>query len=75
MIVRAFAASLESRPKFKRFEISDLKNITLECQGEKCSFTYYKQDKVNGKGKIIFDESGAFRSITEEMSNFEIVRN
>jgi hypothetical protein len=75
MILYAFKTSITQKPKFKKFEISDTKNITLSCENnQSCDFIYYKKGKVNGKGKIEFDENGEFISITEEKSNFEISR-
>jgi len=74
MMLYAFSQSLSERPKFKRYEISDIKNITLSCAGNECEFIYYKNNHVDGKGKILFDENDEFVSITEELSNFEIVR-
>jgi hypothetical protein len=74
MMLQAFALSLKERPAFKKVKINDIKNITLSCKGKSCEFVYYKNDEVNGKGKILFDENDEFVSITEEMSNFEIIR-
>ena len=74
MMLYAFALSLKERPVFKKVKINDAKNITLACEGKACEFIYYKNDKVNGKGKILFDEQDDFVSITEEMSNFKIER-
>jgi hypothetical protein len=75
MILYAFRESVMQKPKFKRFEISDIKNITLSCEdNQSCDFVYYKKGKVNGNGKIKFDKNGEFISITEEKSNFEISR-
>ena len=73
MILYAFRESITQKPKFKKFEISDTKNITLSCESnQSCEFVYYKKGKVNGKGEIKFDNNGEFVSITEEKSNFEI---
>lgn len=74
MMLYAFSQSLSERPKFKRYEINDIKNITLSCEAKACEFIYYKNDHVDGKGKILFDENDEFVSITEELTNFEIVR-
>ncbi len=74
MMLYAFALSLQERPTFKKVKINDIKNITLACKEKECEFIYYKNDKVNGKGKILFDENDEFVSITEEMSNFKIER-
>ncbi len=75
MILYAFKESIKEKPKFKRYKINDIKNITLECKsGRECSFVYYKNDKKDGYGDIVFDEKGDFVSITEKKSNFEIVR-
>ncbi len=75
MMLFAFKESLKNRPKFKRFEISPIKNITLSCEGNSCQFFYYKNDEINGKGKIRFDKKGDFVSLTEELSDVEIVKN
>ncbi len=75
MMLYAFSQSLKARPKFKRFKINDIKNITLTCEGKSCQFIYYKNDHIDGKGKILFDRDGEFVSITEEMTDFKIVRN
>jgi len=74
MILYAFSQSLSERPKFKRYDISDIKNITLSCTRKECEFIYYKNNHVDGKGKIEFDENDTFVRITEELSTFEIVR-
>jgi len=75
MILYAFKTSIKEKPKFKRFKINDIKNITLECKSDKaCHFTYYKNDKINGYGDIVFDKDGEFVSITEKKSNFKIER-
>ncbi len=74
MMLYAFSQSLSERPKFKRYEISNIKNITLSCKDKTCEFIYYKNNHVDGKGKISFDENGEFVRITEELTNFEIVR-
>ena len=75
MMLFAFKESLKNRPKFKRFEISPIKNITLSCQGNSCQFFYYKNNKINGKGTIRFDDDNNFLSLSEELSDVEIVRN
>jgi hypothetical protein len=72
MILYAFAESLKEKPKFKRYKINDIKNITLECNSDGCKFFYYKNGEVNGKGDIKFDKEGKFLSITEKLSHFEI---
>ena len=74
MMLYAFSQSLSERPKFKRYKISDIKNITLSCKDKLCEFIYYKNNQINGKGKILFDENDEFESITEELTNFEIIR-
>jgi len=75
MILYAFKTSITQKPKFKRFPISSVKDITLECKSaNECRFEYHKNGKVNGKGQIRFDKNGDFVSITEEKSNFQIVR-
>jgi len=74
MMMYAFAQSLINRPKHKVFKINDIKNITLNCNEDVCEFIYYKNNHIDGKGKISFDENDAFVSITEELSGFEIVR-
>jgi len=75
MILYAFKTSITQKPKFKKFPISDTKDITLECKSDtECRFEYHKKGKVNGKGQIRFDQNGDFVSITEEKSNFKIVR-
>jgi hypothetical protein len=75
MILYAFKTSITQKPKFKKFPINDTKDITLECKSDKeCRFEYHKKGKVNGKGQIKFDQNGDFVSITEEKSNFKIVR-
>ena len=74
MMLYAFSQSLQERPAFKRYEISEIKNITLTCKGKACEFVYYKNNQVDGKGEILFDESDNFVSIKETMSDFEIVR-
>jgi len=74
MMLYAFSQSLTERPKFKRYEISDNKNITLSCKEKVCEFIYYKNNHIDGKGKILFDKNDEFVSITEELTNFEIVR-
>jgi hypothetical protein len=73
MILYAFRESITQKPKFKKFKINDIKNITLSCESnQSCKFVYYKKGKVNGEGDIKFDENGKFVSITEKKSNFEI---
>jgi len=75
MILYAFKTSITQKPKFKKFPINEIKDITLECKSDKeCIFEYHKNGKVNAKGHIRFDENGDFVSITEEKSNFKIVR-
>jgi len=74
MMLFAFAQSLEERPKYKRYDINQNKYITLECQGSVCRFNYYKNENIDGKGKISFDEKNDFVSLTEELTHFEIVR-
>ena len=74
MILYAFSQSLDAKPKFKRFTINENKNITLACEKQECTFIYYRHGEVGGEGKISFDEQGNFLRITEEMSNFEIVK-
>ena len=74
MMLYAFSQSLNERPKFKRYEISPIKNITLKCQGQSCEFIYYKNNHIDGRGKILFDKNDQFVSITEEMTDFKIVR-
>jgi len=74
MMLYAFSQSLSERPKFKRYKINDIKNITLSCEGQSCEFIYYKNDHVDGKGKILFDERNEFVSISEELTDFLIVR-
>ena len=75
MMLFAFKESLKNRPKFKKFEITPIKNITLSCKGNSCQFFYYKNNKINGKGKILFDDDNNFLSLSEELSDVEIVRN
>ncbi len=74
MMLYAFSQSLNERPIFKRYEINDIKNITLSCKDKVCEFVYYKNNHIDGKGKILFDKNNEFVSITEELTNFEIVR-
>lgn len=74
MMLYAFALSLKERPKFKKVQINDIKNITLSCEGNACEFIYYKNNHIDGKGKILFDENDEFVSISEEKSKFKIVR-
>jgi phage gpG-like protein len=74
MMLYAFSQSLNERPKFKRYEINPIKNITLSCKEDMCEFTYYKNNNINGKGKILFDKAGEFVSITEELTDFQIVK-
>ncbi len=74
MMLYAFSQSLSERPEFKRYEISDVKNITLSCERKTCEFIYYKNNHVDGRGKISFDENDEFVRITEELTDFEIVR-
>ncbi len=74
MMLYAFSQSLSERPKFKRYDINDIKNITLSCADKACEFIYYKNNHVDGRGKILFDENNEFMRITEELTDFEIVR-
>ncbi len=74
MMLYAFLQSLQERPKFKRYNISPIKYITLRCDGKHCEFTYYKNEHIDGKGKILFDDAGEFVSITEELTDFQIIR-
>jgi len=74
MMLYAFSQSLSERPKFKRYAISDIKNITLSCEGKACEFIYYKNNHIDGRGKILFDERDKFMSISEDMTDFHIVR-
>lgn len=74
MMLYAFSQSLSERPKFKRYAISDIKNITLSCEGKGCEFIYYKNNHIDGRGKILFDEQDKFLSISEDMTDFHIVR-
>ncbi len=75
MILYAFAESVKAKPKFKRFKISAVKEITLQCDSKQsCHFKYLKNGKVNGYGDIRFDQNGDFVSITEKKSNFKIER-
>ncbi len=74
MILYAFKESLKERPKFKKFKINDIKNITLLCDGDECKFYYYKKGRVDGEGVIKFDKEGNLLSLVEKRSHFEIVR-
>lgn len=74
MMLYAFSQSLDERPKFKRYKINDIKNITLSCEGNSCEFIYYKNNHIDGRGKILFDEDNEFVSISEELTDFKIVK-
>jgi hypothetical protein len=74
MILYSFYQSLKSRPKHQVYKINDIKNITLECEGNSCEFTYKKNNHIDGKGTILFDKDGEFISINEEFSSVVISR-
>ncbi len=74
MMLYAFSESLKEKPKYKRYDINDIKYITLRCDSQVCQFEYRKNEKIDGKGKIIFDKDGEFVSIEETKSHFKIQR-
>ncbi len=72
MILFAFLQSLTDKPKYKRYQISDIKDLVLECNSSKCTFLYHKKGKLKGRGVITFDDNGEFVKLVEEIASVEI---
>jgi len=74
MILFAFSQSLTEKPKFKKYQINEIKDLTLECEPLQCIFLYNKKGKLKGKGIITFDDKGEFVELKEEIASVEISR-
>ncbi len=74
MILFAFFQSLSEKPKYKKYQINEIKDLTLECESSQCLFLYRKKGKIGGKGTITFDEKGEFVKLVEEIASVEISR-
>jgi len=74
MILYAFYESLTRKPQYRRYQINPIKALELRCSGDKCTFIYTKNGQINGKGYILFDQSGDFVKLREDISDFEIVK-
>ena len=73
-VLYALKEAIYNRPAHKVYPSSKGKKLVLECAGKECRYTFYRRDKIKGKGKIEFDRNNRFYELTEIKSGVVIRR-